>query len=162
MFEESAGTLLVCSRFVRIVGSSTLAEGENGEEDEFDTTSLPVHAQLLHGLLRVSSESQKSNNNEKRLYTRLLLIQPFLIEWCVLGEQFVLCTHTLGHYVRWAMSTLCNIMFQCIDNHWDADGLYFLLTSVKYICLHGECFNYIVKDHEDYVKYALRKLMLPK
>ena len=39
------------SQYLGFVGSTIADEGE--EEEEYDTSGLPVHAQLLHNLLQV-------------------------------------------------------------------------------------------------------------
>lgn len=44
----------------------------------------------------------------------------------------------------------------------DADALYYLLHSLKYLCLHGECLNYGIRDNEMSIKYCLKALFIPR
>ena len=53
-------------------------------------------------------------------------------------------------------------LFQDLDDMVDADAIYFLMKSINLLCLHGECLNYTVNDHEEFVKHLLKKLTIPK
>jgi hypothetical protein len=44
----------------------------------------------------------------------------------------------------------------------DADALFFLLQSIRYLCLHGEAINYCLPEHKSVVEYCLKELMIPE
>ncbi|ESO85360.1 hypothetical protein LOTGIDRAFT_154853 [Lottia gigantea] len=48
---------------------------------------------------------------------------------------------------------LCNVT--------DVDALYNLLSSFKYLCLHGECLNYTVSQYNLYIQYTLKTQLIP-
>ncbi|XP_064622108.1 protein unc-79 homolog isoform X4 [Lineus longissimus] len=43
----------------------------------------------------------------------------------------------------------------------DHQAIYYLLKTLKLLCLHAECLNYAAKDTEEFVKYSLKKMLLP-
>ncbi|KAK6182809.1 hypothetical protein SNE40_010404 [Patella caerulea] len=43
----------------------------------------------------------------------------------------------------------------------DVDALFYLLSSFKYLILHGECLNYTVSQYNLYIPFTLRKHLIP-
>ncbi|CAI9733136.1 QUALITY PROTEIN: unc-79 homolog [Octopus vulgaris] len=56
---------------------------------------------------------------------------------------------------------LYNSLLQGLCSDPDVDVCFYLLTSLKYLVLHGETLNYSVQTHQDFVKYSLSKKLMP-
>ncbi|KAH3873094.1 hypothetical protein DPMN_036320 [Dreissena polymorpha] len=44
----------------------------------------------------------------------------------------------------------------------DTDALHSLVTSMKYLILHGECLNYSVNQYPEFLKFCLARKLIPK
>ncbi|CAD5115352.1 DgyrCDS4332 [Dimorphilus gyrociliatus] len=53
-------------------------------------------------------------------------------------------------------------LLQELSHQTDADALFYLLHSLRYLCLHGECLNYGIRDNEMLVKHCLKTLFIPR
>jgi len=53
-------------------------------------------------------------------------------------------------------------MLQELGSLKDTDSLHSLLTSMKYLILHGECLNYSVNQFPDFLKFCLARKLIPK
>lgn len=56
---------------------------------------------------------------------------------------------------------LYNSLVQCLCSDPDVDASFYLLTSLKYLVLHGESLNYSIQTHQDFIKYTLSKKIMP-
>ncbi|ELU08396.1 hypothetical protein CAPTEDRAFT_227700 [Capitella teleta] len=50
---------------------------------------------------------------------------------------------------------------KCLSEECDADALYFLLHSIRLLCLHGEAVNYCLPEYIHVIEYCLKELMIP-
>ncbi len=53
-------------------------------------------------------------------------------------------------------------LFQTLEDESDSDALFFLLKTMKMLCLHGECLNYAQKERRPFLKHCLAKRLIPK
>ena len=51
--------------------------------------------------------------------------------------------------------------YQSLEEQTDPDGVFFLVKTLRFLCLHAECLNYTVKDYGVYVQYCLRRMLMP-
>lgn len=56
---------------------------------------------------------------------------------------------------------LFSVLLQELSTLTDVDALYSLLTSMKYLILHGECLNYSVNQYPEYLKFCLARKLIP-
>ncbi|CAH1792396.1 unnamed protein product [Owenia fusiformis] len=48
-----------------------------------------------------------------------------------------------------------------LDTQTDSEALYNMLKGIKFLCLHSEVLNYSLNEHEDFVKFCMKKTLIP-
>ncbi|GFO35399.1 unc-79-like protein, partial [Plakobranchus ocellatus] len=56
---------------------------------------------------------------------------------------------------------LFDALLESLVNESDVDALYAILSSMRYLILHGECLNYTINQYTDFITHSFRKRFIP-
>lgn len=56
---------------------------------------------------------------------------------------------------------MSSFLVQALANVDDTDALFALLTSLKFLILHGESLNYTINQYTNYITFTLDKTFIP-